>query len=204
MNRFSLLISIFLSSTAAAQSIPIDRIWSNGIKGMRSIRDLDPANYQDEYKVNFFPTIGEIGKGIIREPSELMPPCFVVRGSGTQALIAARDIFTKKSKPESTFKASDELSLIFFSDLTGTYLQLDSVSCDKNVVKVDYHHVMHGTMESKWYVAIIPLGRLSKGEWRVNIHRLPTTNTKGEKTASPILNPEQIVCGGASFDIQAE
>jgi hypothetical protein len=135
------------------------------------------------------------------DDNEKAGSAFVVTGSGAKALQNAHAIFVGSSEPATAFSSEQDLSLVFFSRMSGRYVHIDPVEIGDHVFTVKYRFVPHNTRDSTIHFAIIPIGQLTTGQYEIKIEQLPPVDKKGMLT-SPIADPDRIVSQGFSFLIK--
>jgi len=124
-----------------------------------------------------------------------------VAGSGLDALKHVRKALLENEKAE----LSGEVSLFFYSLPLPYYVRLDQVERKGNEFVIRYHFVTHATKNMTIHFALIPLGKLSPGKFRVKLTQLPV---KQGRLASPKpIDPkvvERFVCRSFSFEVGAK
>ena len=107
------------------------------------------------------------------KPSKSASQAFAVEGTGRTARREAAAVMLGKKKPQDSFPANRDLSVIFFSDLFGSYVHLAKVEQQRGRVVICYRFVPHESSQLTTHIALVPLGKLSPGEVKVDIKRLP-------------------------------
>ncbi len=95
------------------------------------------------------------------------------------------------------------MTLVFFSQEFNCYVRLQSVERQADVITVKYVFVPHKTKELTDHFALIPIGKLPKGKWRVEIVQSPMEQKykdAGFKEVSAKI-AGQVVCGSFTFEI---
>lgn len=88
MNRLSLVAWLCFSAIGSAQTIPIDSVWSNGIKGTKDIRDLEPPNQNASgERQTKYPVLRSIGTKLVIDRNAEDLPAIVVSGDPSAALL---------------------------------------------------------------------------------------------------------------------
>lgn len=214
MNRFSLIcgiaIGLLLSDVAVAettteqskaQEIPLDQIWAYHMPGTRDVREVDPLR-KETNGVKHFPTVDGISRFLSRERRERdkAGPVFVVEGVDKTALLK---VLSSLTKPARVFPPDTDLSLVFYSYLSGRYVHIESVERLNQVITVKYQRIAHPTDESTTHFALIPLGKLPEGMYHIDIKQLPPTD-KHDRPVSSTPDIERIVCQDSSFKVEIE
>lgn len=192
--RFTVLSVVAILSSGAfgaePKEIPLKDIWANRVPGTRDINKLDkqPSMVLDIRRAIGFPT------------KDKAKPGFAVEGTGPDALREAHAVFVKDKKPRDTFSGRDEVSVVFFAYETRPYVHLQKVELQGNNINVYYQFVYHETEEVTRYIALIPLGKLPAGKYRVNINRSPKEKYGGSQPLSDEI-AARIVCRSFSFTV---
>jgi hypothetical protein len=83
-------------------------------------------------------------------------------------------------------KAGD-ITLVFYSRLSGSYVHLRRVIRDGNVITLQYRFVAHGSREITTHFALVQLGKLPAGKYEVKTVQLPP-----DFSIFPDLRPSEI------------
>lgn len=163
--------------------IPLKEIWAFEMPGTRDIRELEPDKFGPRIrKLNTAEQIARGEKSLTNQaishlkhtkPGQAAIPAFAVAGTGVDALREAAAVLSGKKKPQATFSANSDVSIVFFSYLCGSYVYLDKVEQQSGLIVISYRFVPHETREVTNHLALIPLGKLPPGEVKVDIKRLP-------------------------------
>jgi hypothetical protein len=190
--------------TEGATMIPLDQVWSNQMPRTRNVRELEPDSKivtGEELRRKSLSVQIErllVNRGMKREKAG---SAFVVVGTDKEALENAHAVFVEQGEPKQSFSTADDLSLIFYSYMSGGhYVHLDSIEQTEGKLMVKYRFVFHLTGDATTHFAIIPLGKLPAGTFQVEIKQLPT---KLPKVAVPSnRDPTWLVCGDTSFRVK--
>ena len=186
--------------------IPLKDIWALDMPGTKDVRKLEPAGAGsgDPQSKSFIPSlIQEIAEAIKYPAAKGPDEGFVVAGSDKSALQAARDVLTGKTKRQAALPADSEVSIVFFSYVCGDYVHLESVKEFKNVIEIRYRFVNHMTRDVTQHFAIIPLGKLKLGEYRVDIVRDRTGEKPMESPAGSGQDlASRFVCKSFEFSVK--
>jgi hypothetical protein len=161
---FTLLVLCSITSTDGAIEIPLSEIWGHDMPGTRRIAELmDDPQSEDSL-------MGQIGKAhSYKRGDKPVGPGLAVEGTGTEALKNAHAVITGKD-PRPVFLSKDqEVSLAFFTMYTGYYIHVKKVTLSGNTIRIRYEFLPHISKDITQHFALIPLGRLHKGEFEVEI-----------------------------------
>jgi hypothetical protein len=175
------------------QVIPLKEIWANRMPGTRNIRELDPVN----------PLVLEIEKAIGFPPQDEAQRGFAVEGAALEALRAAYAVFVDKKKPGDTFPAGSEVAAVFFAHDTQPYVHIQKVERQGSRINIYYRFVFHETEETTRYIALVPLGKLPNGRYRVNVIRSSMdVGSRLQQVSDEVAT--RIVCQSFSFTVTAQ
>lgn len=195
-------IALLTAATSLAETIPLANAWAMGMPGTREISKLDPGERVGKTKSRY----GKLTQGIRdsltldRRPAG---PGFAASGTDKDALDTAYRILVKDRKPSET--VSSKINLIFFSLDSGANIQLESVERDAKDITIRYRFIGRGTLMMKNQFAIIPVGVLPTGKYRVELVQLPA------KSDDPTIDvskfdaakmAEDIVCKPFTFEVK--
>lgn len=144
-------------------TIPLDQIWAYRMPGTQDVEALD----------GLLVTESRRAIGFLTPDNKQTRSAFAVLGTELDALREAHSVFTKKSRHRKTFPAGSDVSIVFFSAEFGRYVHIDLVERQDNVVRIHYRFVPHKTKERTKHLALIPLGKLAAGKYRVKMIRSP-------------------------------
>ena len=182
-----LLSAVFLSAAHAEDAqtvtIPLSDMWGYGDRSMQPIASIDPP-------ADTCPLSKEIVRVIYLLPGQEKPKtAFAVTGAPSEALIMAHDVIVNKKPMQSEFAADESLTLVFMS-YTGFHMSLKPVELRKgnvNEIAVNYFVKMSGRGDTEDYFALIPLGKLPAGLYRVIIEQVPGTADTRPKGPEPVI-----------------
>jgi hypothetical protein len=193
--RLFFALAMLSASLAVAEEkpveIPLKSIWALDMPGTRDINKLDEGKARKEL---IEPLLENIQEYWDRDDNRAM----AVRGEGLQALQEFHRIKIKGADRQTVFKADDPISLVFYTKPTGAFVHLHSVVRNGNEYTISYKLVSHTEKIGSQHLALIPIGTISPGKYRVNIKPLPL-----EKDDHPDLLPLQAkrVCKSFSFAV---
>jgi hypothetical protein len=183
---FTIVASGVMSATAEEKpvQIPLKEVWAKDMPGTRNIRDLEPERFGDQVKempddeqnkLHLESLIAAIGNSLTmpRRSDNWITSGFTVAGVGKNALRQARDILAKKRPISESLPANEPVTLVFFAWENGVYVHLESIKRRGRVITVKYEFVSHLEHELTWHFALIPLGKLDDGNWKVIIEQAP-------------------------------
>jgi hypothetical protein len=198
----SLFAAVCLSAAHAEDietvTIPLSDMWAYRDHEIQPVTTLDPPT--DDY-----PLTKEILNVLAPEWLKEKPKsAFVVTGSPSEALIKAHDVIVNKKPMQSEFAADESLTLVFMS-YSGFHMSLKPVELRKgknrNEISVNYFVKMSGRADAQEYFALIPLGKLPAGLYRVVIEQVAGTSDTRPKGPEPII-PRAVVSPGFTFSIK--
>lgn len=222
MKRFLLLalaVSLNLQTSTTADEkaveIPLKEIWALDMPGTRHIYKLEPEIFEQFRKLPSEEHKPLADKSLIFKFGETLDYLkadqeatqgFAVSGSGREALTNALQSRLKDGSPSSKFPANREITLIFFSHQLGRFVQLHEVKRHGDRIEVRYRLQPHSEPYLTGHFALIPLGKLPTGEYRVEIVRSPMEKKyldRGSKESDPIRVAPS-VCKPFTFEVIAE
>jgi hypothetical protein len=210
MKRALLAVILLLLPAAEApgvksREVPLKDIWGYGLKGTKPIAELGPPLPNGIANQN----MNEIGLAIggkVRQPAG---PAFIVKGPDRMAFKSMAAKFKGErhglrpahEKWGQTFD-SDDVWLVFYSHPSMT-IELDKVKIVGKRIIVTYHFVITYQREVHHSYALIPLGKLPKGDYEVEIVRSKTVDRMGNDKESE-TTPRLIatVCKNGTFQIE--
>jgi hypothetical protein len=169
--------------TAKIVEIPLKDIWAYQMPGTRDARELEPDKFgpqirklstAEQLRITDKSLMNQIGTQLQHDkPGQSARQAFAVARTGVDALREAAAVLSGKKKPQASFGANTNVSLVFFSYSSGYYVYLNKVELQPGLVVISYRFVPHETKEMTSHFALIPLGRLQPGEVKVDIKRSP-------------------------------
>ena len=185
------------SQESEPKVIPLKEIWAYNMPGTLNVQKMDPDQPGGLFE--------EIRRSLWAFPSKDKDARkgFAVSGTGLEALRQVHAVLVEEQDPEQTFPANSDISVAFFSYQDSRYVHLHRVERQGNVVNIRYRFVPHETEEATTHFALIPLGKLSSGEYRVNVIQSPLEQKyveQGFRSLSDTI-ARRIVCNSFSFSI---
>ena len=225
-----IVVSFLLIAAATADSvpeqprpkeIPLDRIWAYNMPGTRNIRDLDTKldlkrleldlkdkspNERDRLlkaEMIRHSDVLKILQQLKRTPKPV-GPVFMVEGTGKTALQNALKKFSERRKAGGevpiALPANTELPLVWFSQQCGHFIRLVDVERSSETITVKYRYVVHQKAMMSPNLAIIPLGKFTKGTYYVKLEQAPPIDELGR----PIhKQPACAISGSGTFEVHA-
>lgn len=175
--------------------IPLDQIWAQDIPGTRDFRELlvEPLLEKERLVCS-----------VASKSGKSLKAGFAVRGKGLEALRQVRPVLVEKEKPQQTFLEDTEISVFFFSHQATSYVHLHRVERIGNVINIRYRFVPHDSENMSGHSALIPLGKLPSGKYRVNVIQSPMEQKYVDWGFRPISEEiaRRIVCHSFSFVVE--
>jgi hypothetical protein len=181
----SAAITVLAETTAQdeAHVIPLKDIWALGMPGTRDVHDLEPDKFGPRIsKLSSAEQIKIMGKSLMSQiggrlqynkPGQPARQAFAVMGIGADALREAAAVLSDKKKSQVSFPANSNISVVFFSHVSGYYVYVTRVVVKRSLIEISYRFVPHETKEMTSHFALIPIGKLPPGEVKVDINRSP-------------------------------
>jgi hypothetical protein len=192
----SLFAAVCLSAAHAdeAVTIPLSDMWAYEDPAIQSTASIDPP-------ADDAPLSQKIG--ITLNPASMQEKpksAFIVTGSPSEALIKAHEVIVKKQPTQSEFATDEPLTLVFMS-YSGFHMSLKPVELRKGEITVNYFVKMSGRGDAQEYFALIPLGKLPAGTYRVLIKQVPGSSDSRPNVPAPIV-PRAVVSPGFTFTVK--
>ncbi len=193
-----LFVTIVYCSTGYAQDIPLAKIWAQDMPGTMNVYELEDP------KSNY-PLMSTIVKAHLSKNTQgKAGQAFVVQGIGLEALKNASRIIARKQELLHSLPFDTEVSVIFFSVQSGQYVHLTKVERIQNTIKIRYEFVPHYEKHFTSHVAIIPLGKLPKGHYQVDIANEPFAQRLIDKGLVEVPDEQKLPRVSSSFDFTIE
>jgi hypothetical protein len=192
--------------TGETITIPLTEIWSTNRKRMWALNEPvtkyfgdvlkgDPANQS---------LLAEIKKALAVETLETKADsAFAVSGSFLAALKNAHAVLAGKQERPTSLSADSSISIAFFSLESPYYISITDVQIRREVIRIKYEYILHITEDMSRLFALIPLGKLSSGHYRVEIDHEPFEKRFSKFRKS---GPHELMLGRVStsfeFDIK--
>jgi hypothetical protein len=175
-------------------SISLDQIWAYNMPGTHAMSTTRVGN-PPKYNSQEGQLLSDIRRSLKPEPSIGQPNLgFAVLGEGMEALKQAHAVLVGDKTPQKRFLSDNEITVVFFSRLSGSYVHLRQVQRKNLNVDIYYSVVPHESREATEHFALVPFGRLPVGTYHVNIVQI-----NGQVTPKEIA--KNIVCQPFSFQV---
>jgi hypothetical protein len=224
MNSFSMItglsFALLLSPSVDADesegptevtTIPLNTIWGYNLPGTRDISGI-PFPEKPE---GIGQTLAFLGRErdynieqirralMLKSPTDKASPGFVIPSTcNSRTLLAVHPMLRGKPNPLKRNLPEGEFTLIFFSHPLSYYARLRAVERDDDRIIVRYQFEPHTTPESTVHLALIPLGTLAAGEYKVDYEQIPLDQKYRDKGFEPVHpQADDIVCRNFSFTV---
>lgn len=184
-----------------AVEIPLKSIWAHAMPGTRDIHELEKAALPAKQAASLDNQIGDALQFLPK--GKTTAKGFAVVGTEKEAVTKALAALVNKQQPRQTFLADAQVFVFFYSHSFGQYVHLDNVERRDKTVKIAYRFVPHATKQLTAHYALIPLGKLPVGKYRVDIVRLPLEQKYIDQGFKPVDSQwdNRVVCEPFSFEI---
>jgi len=189
LKTLSLLLVFVTAVDEKPVSIPLDQVWAYNMPGTRDCYGMDLGDFdqkhrpipgREEFRQMRERAIHEAHRALaVKLPSEQALNGFVIpRKSDLYVLrkasimMASAMRYEKKGFVRASFPVGDEMTLCFFSHPSSYYIHLKEIGRRGTAITVRYQAVPHYTAESSVHFALIPLGKLSAGEYQVRFEQM--------------------------------
>jgi hypothetical protein len=162
-----------------AQVVPLERIWAWDMPGTRDIRELEPEYFERPIQTEAQVKLAErsltsqILQPLSKRADKQPKSAFVVKGVGYDALKNAHAVLAGAKEPTNSLTSHDEATLVFFSHIAGTYVHLNKITRQRDRIEIRYELVPHIDAELTYHVALIPMGKLPHGQYKVRVFSAP-------------------------------
>jgi hypothetical protein len=229
---FHLLLAVGETRPEQSQSksIPLSQVWAEGIQGTRDIKEFakkrpnDPppkepflagASHPLLSQIKFELTkryrrglVAPVQKRAVGEKFESAKPnaksagpAFIVTGSGRTALENVLAAFKAEELPRSATQ-NDDVNVVFYGRLTQDSWHIDSIDVADKQVIIKCHMKTKPSGTLNMHLAMIPLGRLSPGEYEIKVVQGKTQAGLGHQ--GPVRTVNHVFCSDSSFYITKE
>ena len=157
-------------------TIPLTEIWSTNQKRMWALDEPvskyfgqmlknDPANHALLTDI-----MKALSSGAVEDKAD---PAFAVEGEEREALRNAHDVLVGKQQRPTSLSRDSNVSIAFFSLRSSYYISITEVQKQGETIRITYEYIPHITEDTTSLSALIPLGELSSGHYRVEIDHEP-------------------------------
>jgi hypothetical protein len=128
---------------------------------------------------------------------------FAVSGVGPAALPRVHEVLVSGKKPSSAFPSGADVSLVFFSHPARARVAIDRIEREGKIIRIHFMLISHGLLNISSTLALIPLGQLPAGDYRVEMIRSPNERKHNQLGFPPVeANAEQrIICRPFEFSV---
>lgn len=195
----SLLVSFAAAECTAKDQteIRLENVLAFRMPGTRDVY----AMTQDGHSLLFNQIRGALST--LPEKGSKAEPSFVVAGDEIAALKTAKEVLADGKPPRTSFRSDEELHVFFFSRQCFVYVQLDSVERSMSDVEIRYSFIPHDESVVTEHFALIPLGKLPRGKYRIDIIRSPMSPkliAQGYVPTSDAI-ADSTVCKSSEFEV---
>lgn len=155
-----------VEETSDTEAVPLKQIWAHDMPGTREISELEEKPEGDDS------LMATIGRALRARHDRKVGKSFAVEGKGLDALKEAFSVITGQH-PEDSSVPTGEVSIVFFTHYSPYYVHLADVTRKGEAVRIEYQLVPHLSKELTSHFALIPLGDLPKGDYKVDIIARP-------------------------------
>ena len=189
MNRLlSLTLVLALANALQAEEIPLESVWAVNMPGTKDLNELDGN------------LVEKSCRGI--DQRDKAGSAFAVAGKGSDALRSAFNILSKQKAVEPI--PSGEVSIAFFTKRSSRYVHVSRVTVGPGVVQIVYKALPHRTDESTQHFALIPVGTLKPGKYKVAITAEPVSADAVEEGFVDISDKTRKQAVSSSFTFLVE
>lgn len=190
-------------------TIPLSTVWAWNMPGTLDIRSLEPQFFGVPIKTATLveqashSLTSQILEPLSKAATERPEPAFAVEGIGLDALENAHAVLAKGEEPTKSLSTSDDVSIVFFSHESGTYVHLQQVTRQNNRIEIRYEFVPHADAELTHHLALIPLGKLPPGKYKTRIVLAPLDKKYAALADESMLKElaSRSVCGSFQFAV---
>jgi hypothetical protein len=175
---------------AETVTIPLDQIWAYKLPGTRDIQVLESEHKKLTGKALLDPiSVAWAERAEKLKWKNLTRPGFAVQGKGAAALAAAKSIIVEGKNPQSSFPSTADITIVSIAEpVKGARIRPHKVSHQGGTIRIEYEldQVLGGS--GRLNLALIPLGKMSKGKYRVEF----TQVVSGKAPEHPIFKPMKL------------
>lgn len=150
-----------------AVDIPLAGIWAHMMPGTKRIHDLEKNVPVDDT------LMAKIGRILSKKKKQKTDPSFAVEKTGLEGLGNAYAVFSGEMKRPISLSKDNEISVVFFTHPSNYYVHLSRVVLDGSTIRVEYRLVPHLSQDATKHFALIPIGKLPKGKYKVDVFSEP-------------------------------
>lgn len=209
--RVAILLAIILCCCSCGQEIPLNQIYALRMPDTKNVEDLEPDHYgKSQQKLSEEDQLWHWTESLTYQITEIIndrpqdKPVglgIVVVGTGKEALENIKKALT--TSPPKTLPTNEDLTLFFYARELGSHVNVKSVQRSENDITIKFEFVSHGLRTVTNHFALIALGKLVPGQYRVNI--VPSIrNRSGVVDDAPRAESlaKKFVCRPFSFSVE--
>jgi len=201
----------------AVKVIPISKVWAYGMSGTRDVRELERRRYEPKESL-LTPKKTEVdnSNSLVSQILSVLPYLpvekperpragFAVHGKRRAVLHGAHGVLAARGTPFSRFANDSDINVVFFSHAAGVQTQLKRIELRNCNVKVFYKFVNRNIRIITNSFALIPLGKLPQGTYKVEMIQEPDKKAKNAYERLVHLDSEKvsrIVCDPFTFVVE--
>lgn len=189
----------FFSYAEDAVEIPLSEIWAQNMPGTRKISELEKDTPSEKWLMKEIRAKHGFGTWEAKAG-----PAFAVAGTGLEALKNAHAMIAGKQPRPASFQQGHDISIIFFSLASGNYVHLTEVERNQNTIQIKYEFVPHYEKHLTRHFAIIPLGKLPSGHFKVDIAAEPFGQRFIEQGFKEIPDERKLPRVSSSFEFNVK
>jgi len=211
--------AIAVESTKSVE-VPLKSIWANCAEGAKALTELEPelrvsldtpeeiAKYSTPeaqkalYERGRQSFVWKIEAAQLRDQSESKAPRtgFAVAGVGRAALPGVYAAIVEGKERQDTFSEQDEITVVFFTRPSVAGVIIDRIEWQGNILRIHFTMVSQGELAARSSLALIPVGKLAAGKYRVETVRSSRTD-RDQRGFPPVKAgaENEIVCRPFNF-----
>lgn len=186
----------------AVVTIPPSEISAYNMPETKRIREPEiEGKYLTYDELGERSAVEQIRRILSKRPAEnkAANPAFFV--TGDDPLAEALAIF-KGRRRRISFTPEDDLRLIYFAHPAIHDTAIDKVTVGKEIM-VHYHFICKSTPMARWNLAIIPIGKLEAGDYRVRFVQGEPESDGAAREERPSRDAvRRIISGGFQFEVK--
>jgi hypothetical protein len=130
-------------------------------------------------------------------------PGFVVQGTAENALRQAHAVIANDIAGDKSVSAGEDVWVVLFSHEYSCYVHLDRIEGHDRTIDIRYRFAPHKSNELTSHFALIPIGRLSPGQYRVEMIALAIEDEFVRAGFKPTDEQtiRRVVCQSFSFSV---
>jgi hypothetical protein len=181
-------------------TVRLEEIWAYEMPGTRPMMaaEVNPT----EVSATELRLVDELLDAIDPKPQKETKPGFAVAGSDVEALRAAHDVLVHKKTVES-LSTEQDIWIAFFSHNFGRYVHIQGVELGGKKIVIRFQFIPHMTKEMTQHFALIPLGKLARGTYQVQIVQAPMPKKFFDWVIPPVdpASEARVVCRPFEFEV---